>query len=143
MQINLIKTPYESITENKASNNAVTIVIGRTENNQEYYVRPFTFFISLFLSALHVLFALHNLNITMNIVYFMEISVFMLLKVPILKCEVFTSIESVTALLKTYDNVFNNLKHYIDEEEKRLEILKGYKEKYFQTCYLAHCLMHK
>lgn len=63
----------------------------------------------------------------MNIVRVLKICVFLLLNMLSVKCEVFTSIENVKDLLKTHNNVFKNLKQYIDKEEKRLAILKGYK----------------
>lgn len=63
----------------------------------------------------------------MNVIHVFKIGVFIILNMPIVKYEVFTAIENVRALLKTRDKIFRNLKQYIDEEEMRLKILKGYK----------------
>lgn len=67
----------------------------------------------------------------MNFVRILKIGVFLLLNVPVVKYEVFTTIGTVKALFKTHDNVLKNLKLYIDEEEKRLKILKWYKIQMF------------
>lgn len=60
----------------------------------------------------------------MTLVYALEIGIIILLNVYKLKGEVFTSIMEVKALFYTQENVLNNLKQYVYEEDRRLKIIK-------------------
>lgn len=119
-------------------------------NSQAYYVQLFTRILLLFLYLNRrndnkiptAKTTLSTWKKKMKIVHVLVMCIIILLNIPVVKCEVFTSIEHIKALLKTHDNVFENLKQYIEKEEQRLNILKRSKVyKYFSAYWPTYYLL--